>query len=217
MNRTLSLTPLLAAALLAAGCSSSHSMSEDGGPGGDAEPPRDGDMPPPDDAGRDAEPPPPPPECGVETDRDGPFETTLRFVNESDEELWVQSRCALDYSMHSCASDYEEITIRAGCTVDCDEGGGTCIACAPCMISQDRVGPGSPVESTWGGMIYSFDETPSSCRCHDGRVAPPARYEVRIPVYASEEDARNGDVLREVTHEFELPAEGDLVIVPLGR
>ncbi len=103
------------------------------------------------------------------------------------------------------------------CTVDCAEAGGGCIACGACMVEPLEVTNGAPAEVAWPGHTYTFDHTASGCSCHVRTPAAAGKYRATIRVYASEEAVTSGELLRVVEHDFELPAPGGVVTVPLAE
>lgn len=158
-----------------------------------------------------------PSECEVASSGPGPHEVSFRFTNASAKPLFVLDECHTRYSITSCADGYQEpLAIWADCMQDCKLAGpGGCIACGACMWQGTEVTPSAPHQSTWSGKTFSFSQTGSGCQCYDAFAAPAGRYRIKVPVYASDEGAQNGDLLYEVEVPFTLPAPGGLVEVPL--
>lgn len=52
--------------------------------------------------------------------------------------------------------------------------------------------------------------------CHTSANAPAGKYRIDVPVYQTEEDALNLQNGAVVSHDFELPAPGGVVTVPVG-
>lgn len=193
------LATIVAGPIAATGCYTSHTQPDGGG-------------------AEDAAPAPP--ECrAAESGAEGPYETIIRFHNDTDEDLWVHYACRVPFTVWSCSAGlYVPIGIRQRDTFPCRDGSDDCVAGRTCRTEAIEVPPGAFLEGdTWDGNIYTFDETPSGCRCHHTRPAPADRYRVTLPVYDNEADASAGAWrAREVSLDFELPAEGGLVTVPMG-
>jgi hypothetical protein len=158
-----------------------------------------------------------PPQCVVETSESGPHEVTFQFENSGAFPAFLRRDCALEYSITSCADGYSApVTTRAFCSQACDGGDG-CILCGPCPLDSVPVDIGAQATDTWAGMRYTFGMTPDGCSCHEEHVAPAARYQIRVPVYASDMAAQAGTPSYDVTMNFELPAPNGVVVVPIGQ
>jgi hypothetical protein len=145
-----------------------------------------------------------------------PFATTFRFTTAGTQTLYLVDSCQLEWSLFECSDGYTEAVSRSGaCTVDCSETTGGCIACGACAYLAKPVTADAPVEDTWSGNYFTFGTTPEGCGCHTQHAALSQKYRATTKVYASEDDAMNGVVLREVSVDFELPAPYGHVEVPL--
>ena len=158
-----------------------------------------------------------PPECVVKTAQPSPHAVTFRFTNTGSDRVFVLQECTLRYSIQSCADGYsDDLTLNAFCTLGCDDPNVGCIACGACAYFGEPIDSGQSLEHIWQGLTYTFGQTPDGCQCSNSHDAPAGKYRVTIPVYASDGDAQSGTVLRTVTADFDLPAEGGVVTVDLG-
>ncbi|TKC99211.1 hypothetical protein [Polyangium fumosum] len=160
-----------------------------------------------------------PPQCVVETSETGPYEVTFQFENDGASPAFLRKDCSLEYTISSCEDGYSaSLAIRASCSQACDSADGGCLACGACPpVGGVPVEIGAPTTDAWKGMRYTFGKTAEGCTCHESHVAQAGRYQIRVPVYPSDEAAQTGTPSHEVTVNFELPAPNGVVVVPIGQ
>lgn len=157
-----------------------------------------------------------PAECVVETAEPAPHAVTFHFINPGPDPLYLWQDCTLGYEILSCADGYTDPLARIGaCTNDCNAApGGGCIVCGPCPSSALEVPAGGQQTDDWSGHHYTFGTDAEGCSCHVQHDARSGRYRVKVRVFTStDEDAPPP---YEVTVDFELPAPGGVVDVPLA-
>jgi hypothetical protein len=159
-----------------------------------------------------------PPSCAVDTPVSPPYSVTFRFfVVSGGSPVWLHQGCELELSVSSCADGFvSPLSMWAGCTVDCATAGNTCIACGACFEGGVEVDPSTPLELTWDANTYAFGTTAYGCQCSTATPAPAAHYRLSVPVYADEQATTQGSPLWTAELDFELPAPGGVVEVPLG-
>ena len=81
-----------------------------------------------------------------------------------------------------------------------------CINCGACLQENVPVDVGAQTTDSWAGVRYTFDTIESGCSCHEKHVARAGRYQIQVPVYATDMDAQAGTPAYDVTVNFELPA-----------
>ncbi|MBI4702530.1 MAG: hypothetical protein HY744_15530 [Deltaproteobacteria bacterium] len=159
-----------------------------------------------------------PPQCQVATAQVPPYATTFRFVNPTGQVLCLHQGCNLDFSVTACADGYvAPLVLWADCSVDCsDPPGGGCIACGACWEGGVPVDPGGVLEASWTGLTYTFGQNADGCPCHTGHKVAPSKYRLLAPVYETEEAAELGQPIWQAGVDFQLPAPGGRVDVPLA-
>lgn len=161
-----------------------------------------------------------PAECSVPASSAAPYEVMFRFTNTSAMPLFVLGECHVRYDVTSCADGYQQpLSLWGDCTIDCaspEARNGGCIACGACMHQGIEVTPNAPHESSWAGNTFTFDTTNNGCSCHHTTAAPAGKYQISVPVYASDEAAQAGEALYEIKVPFTLPAPGGVVEVPIA-
>lgn len=160
-----------------------------------------------------------PNECAVDTTEPGPYPTTIRFVNPTGVPVWIREDCQLNWDLYSCADGYQsELPHAADCTAPCSDSGMGCIACGACMMQGLEVTNAAPVETKFSGYTYTFAQK-NGCQCYNKAVAMPGKYAIRVPVFASKDDAESFTAGMDVWAYFELPAKTgvvDVVLTPVG-
>jgi hypothetical protein len=85
-----------------------------------------------------------------------------------------------------------------------------------CMPQALEIGSAFPVDADWKGLTYTFAQTKAGCQCHIPSNALPGKYTIRVPVYASKDEAENfGSPAYTVEVPFLLPAPSGVVEVSL--
>ena len=162
-----------------------------------------------------------PPECAIVTNLPAPHAVQIDFTNTTPNAYFLREDCYLNFSIQSCADGYTEaLSLSGACTTDCSESNAGCIDCGACPELGVAVAPGDTIEGAWSGLTFTFEQTSNGCSCHEEHHAPAGKYRVKVPVFASEEDALMNKVAFEVVQDFELPApEGTLLVqlVPTGN
>ena len=158
-----------------------------------------------------------PPECVVETAETGPYEVTFQFENNGAFPAFLREDCVLNYTISSCEFGFASVTTRALCSQACDSTGSGCIDCGACPQAGIPVDVGAKTTDTWSGKRYTFGTTSEGCSCHEEHVARAGKYQIRVPVYASDMDAQAGTPSYDVTVNFDLPAPNGVVVVPIGQ
>ncbi|AKT42721.1 hypothetical protein [Chondromyces crocatus] len=199
---SLALAALPISLLAAAGCGSSVNPGDGDGEGGGAGGP-----------GEEI-----PPECRVEAEPGLTYGVTFNFENGGDSPVYLWEDCNLRYEISACADGYSEpLAVHASCSLECTNAPSQgCIACAPCLQSAEVVQPQETVPVGWSGKHFRFGTSSAGCSCHDTFTAPAARYRLRIPVFASAEDAEANVSPRWVSVDFELGTRNVVVPVPLA-
>lgn len=145
-----------------------------------------------------------PDECAVPSNEPGPYTVTFHFVNVMPSPLFLREDCLLTWSLYSCADGYNNaVSHAADCTMSCTEPHG-CVECGACLENAIAVDAGAPHDATWTGITYTFGQNLDGCTCYNDSVAPAGKYQIRVPVYASEQDAIANNVAYEVTQAFDL-------------
>jgi len=157
-----------------------------------------------------------PNECAVPTTEPGPYPTKIRFVNPIGQPLWVREDCQLNWDLYSCADGYaQELPHSADCSVDCSDSGMGCIACGACMMQGLEVTNTQPLEREWSGYTYTFAQK-NGCSCHNQITTLPGKYAIRVPVFASKDDAESFNAGYDAWVYFDLPAKNGVVEVNLA-
>jgi hypothetical protein len=153
----------------------------------------------------------------VATEKAAPYPVTFQFKGAGSTALFLREECQLKYTVTSCAGGYQEALVLTGqCTVDCSEKN-QCIQCGACLEAAVPINPGGTFEQPWTGKTYTFDQNNVGCECHVEHLAPAGKYRVTVPVYATEQAAaENGAPAGEVSVDFDLPAPGGVVEVPVA-
>ncbi len=160
-----------------------------------------------------------PEQCQVPVTEPGPYPVTFRFTNVTETPLYVRQDCQTRYDILSCADGYQSsLSIWADCTIDCAQAQqGGCIACGACMVQALEVTSAFPVDASWHGNSYTFQQTSEGCQCYVEHPALPGKYKIRMPVYGSKEAAESFSApLYEVEVDFALPAPTGMVEVPVN-
>lgn len=152
-----------------------------------------------------------PMQCGVPFDPPGPYPTTLRLTNPTNEPLWVTRSCGLiQWELLTCENSYQTvITTDPGCTLVCGDATSDCMLCEPCKLEEELVTPGGSLDVPWSGETYTFEHL-SDCDCYDKSFAIADGYAVQIPVHTN--NAESGWL---ATTYFQLPTQTGIVTVPL--
>lgn len=158
-----------------------------------------------------------PAECVVETEETAPHKVTFQFTGTGTTTVYMREECTFEYKVTSCGDGYQEgLALTGQCTIDCAEKN-QCLECGACLEQPVAVNPESTLLHAWAGHTYTFDENNVGCRCHVKHVAPAGKYRITVPVWATEEEAAaNGPPAAEVSVDFDLPAPGGVVEVPLA-
>jgi hypothetical protein len=157
------------------------------------------------------------PECQVPTSDSPPHAVTFRFHNPGDVTLFMRQSCWFEFSISACADDYaQDLELWMGCSVDCADPAGGCIACEMCGEFGVPIDPGQSIEVTWPGLFYTFDTNADDCLCHDDHPEPAGLHRITVPVYLSAEAAEAAEPSYEVPLDFPLPAQQGVVVVPLA-
>lgn len=159
-----------------------------------------------------------PPACQVLTSQAPPYAVTFRFTNPTSSPLYLRQGCELEYAIAPCADGFASSLARSGtCTVDCADPDVGCIACGACQQAGVAVPAQGTYEAQWSGLHYTFGQNASGCSCHTEHVAPASLYRLTAAIYDTEEAAATSAAIHgTVTVEFELPAPGGVVEVPVG-
>ena len=157
-----------------------------------------------------------PAECAVETEESAPYSVTFQFKGAGATTVYMREECTLRYRVTSCGDGYQEGLVLTGqCTVDCAEKN-QCIQCGACLEQAVAIAPGGTQEHAWAGKTYTFSENNVGCMCHVEHTAPAGKYRITVPVWATEQEAEEGgSPAGEVSVDFDLPAPGGVVEVPV--
>lgn len=154
--------------------------------------------------------------CAVASPDPAPYAVTFRVTNPSGVPAFVRQECHVRFDVMACADGYSApLGLYGDCTLDCNQPGPGCIACGACMMEGRAVTPDQPVDASWSGQSYTFGMTPDGCQCSTAHPMPAAKYRVRLPVYASKQDAEADQLGWEVSVDFQLPAPGGIVEIPI--
>jgi hypothetical protein len=158
--------------------------------------------------------------CSVATARQGPFTVQFQFRDDGTGRLFLSSKgCAgLDFQVSSCASGFSDALNTPTFCGDCDCGS-TCdhnIECGGCASPGPvAIDPGQSSSFNWDAEL-NVTEVNGGVSCIRTTDLSSGRYRISVPVYASAADASTGIGGRVVTRDFDLPATGDVVDVPLS-
>jgi hypothetical protein len=148
-----------------------------------------------------------------------PYPTQFKFRNDGAVPLYVHQGCVgVDYGISSCASGFRDSLGPAfHCACACENtsctGGVACGACPADTAGTIAAGASSLV--AWDAIVRK-DEDRGTYWCVRSQPASPGRHRVAIRVYDDATSARDGIGGRLVTQDFELPATGSLVEIPIA-
>ena len=158
-----------------------------------------------------------PDQCAVTTSLSPPFATTFRFANTGPAPVFLHQGCYLEFDVTSCASGYAgSLALHADCTIDCNDPLGGCIACGACWDGATTLDAGTTYDDTWAGSTYTFGTNGDGCSCHVGSLAPAGKYRVVVPVWDADPSIDWPPPSRTVTVDFDLPAVGGVVTIPVA-
>ena len=157
--------------------------------------------------------------CRVQTEAAAPYAFTFRMTNATGTPAFVFDMCGIELTVTACADGYAApLPVTEPCSyVRCAEGrdAGCPGTCGACDSGGRVVTADAPVERAMPGVTYSTGN--AYCACTDVVPLPAAKYRVRVPVWASKEDAESHKVPGwEASVDFELPAPGGVVEIPVG-
>ncbi|MFO0591038.1 MAG: hypothetical protein U0441_26070 [Polyangiaceae bacterium] len=155
--------------------------------------------------------------CMVATDQEGPYPVTFQFtVAAEGTTLYVDWDCIPYFSLLTCDDGYvAPVAIDDNCTADCTTQPTECPICGQCPGGPPAITSAAPKELSWSGHLYDFGKNQSGCSCHDERVAHAGKYRIKVPVYATLEDANTHQNGVERTVDFDLPAPNGIVNIQL--
>ncbi len=135
--------------------------------------------------------------CGAFQDEESIGDATVRFVNETNQNVYLPETCGLlTYGIDGQLGDDVHYRGPGSCTQSCgDLQTNSRYDCGlgACQETVRVVPPGGSVEVTWGGRGSRQAEMPASCwldasaesTCAQVVAAQPGTYEVSITGYAS--------------------------------
>jgi hypothetical protein len=158
--------------------------------------------------------------CAVATPSSPPpYPVQFQFRADGATPAFLQKLClGHDFGVSSCASGFrdrlaEQVIGACDCANPQCTGplvGGQCPAPEGTMIA-----PGATVSAPFSG-VSTTPEPRGSYACARSHPLPAGRYRVAVDVYDTAADAQAGVNGRVVTRDFELPAPGGVVDVPLA-
>lgn len=157
--------------------------------------------------------------CRAATDAPGPHAFAFRMTNATGAPAFVFDSCGIELTVTACADGHAApLAVSAPCSyVPCSDGpdAGCPGVCGACEALARAVTADERPERAMAGVTYSTGS--AYCSCTDLVPLPAAKYRVRVPVWSTEEAARTGhDPAWTASVDFELPAPGGVVEVPVG-
>jgi hypothetical protein len=160
--------------------------------------------------------------CAISTTETPPFQVTFRFRASGNVPVYLhRAGCAGDeWGVSSCASGFaERLGPLFGSCGLCECGGSTCsaVTCGACYPDQGvAIAVGMSLDVPWTGESVELGVRPGGDSCEATKVLPAAKHRVAIRTYdnAGDAEARIGGWI--ATGDFDLPAPGGVVDVPLG-
>jgi hypothetical protein len=148
-----------------------------------------------------------------------PYAVQFRLLDDGASPVFLLDNCGgHDFGVSSCAGGFRDrLADRAFCACSCDNPscGIVCGACAP--DEATTIAPGDSTSLPWDGVATTIEQVKSGAgQCVSSKDLPAGRYRFSIAVYGSAADALARTGARMVSRDFELPAEGGVVDVPLA-
>ncbi len=148
-----------------------------------------------------------------------PFAVEFQFRNSGAANIFIHQDCGgYNFGVSSCASGFRDrLAEQTGYLCSCDHV--PCVgvsdgACPP--PDETMIGVGDSLRLPFSGLSSTSTVDPvTALACARSRVLPAGRYRVAIRV-SDPEDLLTGLAGRIVTRDFELPAPGGIVDVPLA-
>ncbi len=141
-----------------------------------------------------------------------PYTVTFKVSNPTDTTVFYRDLCTTEFAIGSCAKDFkDDLTARVGNGCAC-ELRGSCPVGGPCPSeSMGRLSPGETHPIVWSAVVWRKSSL-DGIECVEPRPVPPGDYEIRLPVYGTQDAATAGTpVTRVVRKSFSLPAPGDMI------
>jgi hypothetical protein len=159
--------------------------------------------------------------CAVSTTESPPFGVTFRF-RAGDVPAYVHTDgcTGQEWGVSSCASGFtEQLGPIFGACGLCECGASSCQvgSCGQCYPDKGvAIAPGTSFDAPWTGESDELGKRSDGQACESMKALPAAKYRVAIRAYdnASDAEARIGGWI--ATRDFDLPAPGGVVDVPLG-
>jgi len=160
------------------------------------------------------------PSCRVDAGgQAAPYPTEIHFRNDSGAPVYVHKGCiGIDFGVSSCASGYRDFLEPVyHCACACEQasctGGLNCGACPQPVGTAIVAGQFAMV--SWDAYAVT-EEDRGTYTCVRSSALPAGRYRIAIRVYDDASSALNMVGGREVTQDFQLPAAGGVLEVPVG-
>ena len=157
-----------------------------------------------------------PPECRLATSgQEGPFEVRFDIFGVTAQPFYLREECGrVEHEVYTCADGYSEpLATSVFCMGECG-GEPSCPICGPC----DEPAGLAEASIPWSGTVYDIESTAVwGCSCYRPGDAPPGRYRVQVPYYATEQAAADHAApAGTCTVDFELPDPDGVVEVMIG-
>jgi hypothetical protein len=157
--------------------------------------------------------------CSVSTAQQPPFDVQFTFRVAGAGPVYVRKGCVdIEYGVSSCASGYSRQLGPTSSVGTCECG---VLPCAPAVggpcepPAAVALSTGTTAETAWRATSVEFEWT-GTTQCSRLGVLPAGKYRVAVRAYETPEDAERGVRGWVVTRDFELPAPGGVVDVPIG-
>ena len=140
----------------------------------------------------------------------------LHSVAPAGKTLFLRDECGRSPEISPCTDGYAHNLYIPYCYSECAGADTTCRDCAPCEPRLVTVTNSNNADFFWAGALYELrasSEMP--CPCYVQHPATPGRYRMSMPVYASEQDARDNLPVFTVTREFDVTTPDAVVEVEL--